>query len=290
MNEEVTKTTVPKTKHPYISSSEKVALKQTLAVAMLANLLEHYHPKNRHASGIRIEALERDIVAGHWRPDVGQFIRFNRKGEIIDGQKRIMAHRNVNIPMVVNIHYGLPEDAILYMDGDQHRTIADNYSLRIHDVPTAKDFAANRLRFSIAAWCKHGLRWEIAGTPRNKMVWTEAELMQFCNENKELIDFVLPETKTTRRPGILGAMAIYAMKDKTAATAFRNKLFGDGKGLKGNDPIRTLRKYLEEKSVGGSYPIYDFNNTIRAINAFHNGRQLPKHALCNDPADWDLQS
>lgn len=273
--------------HPYIANHEDVRLHEVLSVPLLKGIMENFHPKNRIQSKHRVEALVRDVAAGAWRFDVGQFIRFDVNGNLIDGQKRIMAHIAYDAPLRVNVQFGLPPDAILYMDGDQHRTLSDNYSLNVNGQPTRQAFKENRLRFSVATWVKHGQRWDVKGTSRSKMLWTEAELLEFLADRGDVVDFVLTDNRNTRRPGALGAMALYAIKDMDEATEFRDSVYGDAK-LPIGSPAHTLRKYLMVKSCGGSYPIYDYNNTVRCINAFHAGGLIKQSKMNNSPTDWEF--
>ena len=278
-----------KNTHPYISQTERSLLHEVLAISTMALIMEKYHPKNRNLNVARVAALERDVNANKWNPNAGQYLYFDKNGNLIDGQKRVMAHLNAGLPLEINVHYGLPPDAILFMDGDQHRTLSDNYSLKVDGQPTRQEFSATRLRFSVAVWCMHGLHWaKDTTTSRTKVLWTETEILDFLKAHKKEIDFVLTDDRTTRRPGTLGAMAIYAMKDLEAATRFRDSVYGNGQGLTAGNPVHTLRKYLQVKSSGGSYPIYDYNNTLRCINAFQAGRRIKPSQLWNKPEDWEF--
>jgi hypothetical protein len=254
-------------------------------------IITHYHPMNRPRNSARLDALERDIRNGDYRSDVGHFIKFDSNGNLIDGQKRVYAHLNCQQPLKINVHFGLPPESILYIDRGQPRTIAANVTLSFNigkqRQPTKDEFFTDRIRFAVATWCKHGLRWDEPGTPRNKLIWTERELMEFVIQNERYIDFAL-DNASTNRPGCLGAIAIYAMKDFQQAMRFRNGVYGNGTNLVAGSPIQTLREYLKVQSLGGSYPIYDYNNTLRCINAFHVGRQCGSQDLSNNPADWEI--
>jgi len=283
--------TKTKLKHPFIAKRESVSLGVTLSIETMEYILNNFHPMNRKRNQGRQSALERDFRNGDYRSDVGHFIKFDIHGNLIDGQKRIHAALRCGTSLTINVHFGLPSDAMLYIDRGQPRTVAANYTLRKNvgknRMPSAQEFSADRLNFSVASWCKHGLRWEVAGTPRDKQIWTERELMEFVAENESYLTFVL-ENATTVRPAVLGAMAIYAMKDSVKAMMFRNSVYGNGRGLVSGNPIHTLREYLKTQSIGGSYPIYDYNNTVRIINAFYFGHQLGLEQLNNERADWEF--
>lgn len=279
--------------HPFISRKESVLLGQTLSVDMMKGILAHFHPMNRPRNSARLRALERDARNGDYRKDVGHFIKFDYNGNCIDGQKRMHAHLNVGLPLTINVHFGLPPDAILFQDRSQPRTIAANVTLfknqGLNRQPTKAEFTQDRRDYAVATWMMHGLRWDEPGTPHDKLIWTERELMEFVAQNERFIRFVRTDDATTTRPGVLGAIAIYAMKDAKQATAFRNALYGtDGKEHVVNSPVATLREYLKVRSSGGSAPIWDYHNTVRCINAFHAGRQINGSHLSNEQADFEF--
>lgn len=277
--------------HPYISKTENVLLRQSLSVEMMKGIMSYYHPTNRPRNSSRLKAIERDIQGGNWQTNVGQFIRFDTKGHLIDGQKRMVAHINCNTPMIINVHFGLHPDAILFQDRNQSRSIANNVTIRRNIVknlqPSQKEFSIDRQRFAVASWCKHGETWEANGNNGQKTIWTEADLTEYVNQNAKIIDFAL-DNDGTKRPGILGALALFAAKNWKEATEFKNMVFGDD-NIHVPSSVRTLREYLEKDSSGGSYPIYDYNAALKCINAFHNKTMVSSNDICNnDREEWEF--
>lgn len=272
--------------HPFISKKEKVVLGVTLSVDMMQWIVEYYHPLNRPRNNHRLKALERDVRNGDYRSDVGGFIKFDVNGNLIDGQKRIFAHLNMNIPLQVNVHFGLPADAMLYIDRNQPRSIAANVTLAknvgFNRQPTNEEFSTDRLDYSVAAWCKHGLYWNTSGATKTKHIWTERELMEFVAEKSRMLEFVITDTRTTSRPGVLAAIAIYATKFPQEATKFRNLFYGiDTSPIPVGSPVHTLIEYLGPSSLGGNFPNYNYFNTVRCINAFHAGQNISGAQMSN---------
>lgn len=279
-------------RHPFISKKESVMLAQVLTVSMMEAILKDYHPMNRPRNTSRQRAMVRDIQNGDWKSEVGGFIRFDINGNLIDGQKRVHAHLEARMPFITNVQFGLPVESILYIDRNQPRTVAANVTLSknvgANRQPTKDDFTHDRIEYSIASWCKYGLRWNEPGSSYDKPVWTERELLEFVTQNQRYISFVFNDDSTTTRPGVLGAIAVYAMKNFEEATQFRNLLFGTDANtpvLVGS-PVHTLREYLKVRSSGGSAPIWDYFNTVRCINAFHGGQQITGTQLNNGRANF----
>lgn len=265
--------------HPYVSRKEQVLLQQKLSVQRISDILQHCHPTNRKRNSARQQALKRDIHEGNYRNDVGHFIKFDRQGHLIDGQKRMYAHLEMNKPLTINVHFGLPTDAMLYIDRNQPRTIACNVTLAktlpASRQPTTKEFSYDRLIYAIATWCKHGLRWEQPGSPYDKFIWSETELSKFIRKHQNAMEFVLVEERITNRPSILAAMVIYYLKTKKYANEFRALFYGlKSTPLNVGHPISTLQTYARTKSSGGSRPLWDYFNSLRCINAFHLGHSI----------------
>jgi hypothetical protein len=175
-------------RHPYIAKRESVSLGQNFSVPMMQAIVKNFHPMNRRRNTSRQKALERDILNGDYRSDVGHFIKFDINGNLIDGQKRIYAHLCVGMPLKINVQFGLPAESILFIDRGQPRTIAANVTLSknvgMKRQPAKSEFTADRQDFAVATWCLHGLRWNEAGSPSDKPIWTERELMEFVAQNE----------------------------------------------------------------------------------------------------------
>ncbi len=278
--------------HPYISDIEKAMVGQTLTVPMMKTIMADYHPMNRPRNCQRLRALIRDIRNGAYKSNVGNWIKFDVNGNLIDGQKRIMAHIEENKPLTINVHFGLPPESILYIDRNQPRSIAANATLRKnigqHHQPSQEEFSNDRLEYSIASWFKYGLKWNEVGASHEKVVWTEQELRECVEQDKRYIKMV-QQQMVTKRPGTLGAIAVYATAFQEKATQFLNLLNGvSDKPLAVNHPISILKEYLKVKSNGGSAPIWDYYNTVRCINAFQAGRTMNGNDLSNERENFEF--
>lgn len=88
-------------------------------------------PNNRHTSEDTITTYKNDMVANFWISDTGDNIKFNTKGELVDGQQRLMAVIEADIPVKMWVSYGVSEDALPVIDTGRKRTFA--HTLKMQD-------------------------------------------------------------------------------------------------------------------------------------------------------------
>jgi hypothetical protein len=66
---------------------------------------------NRHVRDTLVAELGRDMLAGRWRGHNGEAIRFDAEGRLVDGQHRLWACVNANVPFISLVVEGIdPED------------------------------------------------------------------------------------------------------------------------------------------------------------------------------------
>lgn len=85
---------------------------------------------NRTLSRMRVYEIARMMKLGRWHDKTFQPIKFNIKGELIDGQHRLQACIAAQTPFSTQVAYNLPEDAVDFLDtGMKARTSADVLTL-----------------------------------------------------------------------------------------------------------------------------------------------------------------
>lgn len=77
-----------------------------MAQAMLSN-----NPRNRRINEKRVSMLVHDIQNGQWT-DSPTPISFNEKGELLDGQHRLMAILKSNRTMQMYVAYDVPDNTV----------------------------------------------------------------------------------------------------------------------------------------------------------------------------------
>lgn len=96
-----------------------------------ARWLVHYQGPNRRISDTQVIRFQSDMESGRWHFE-GAPLKISVTGKLQDGQHRLTALSNtvpsMTIPFLVV--RGLPDDAQLYMDQGQIRTVGQQLSLR----------------------------------------------------------------------------------------------------------------------------------------------------------------
>lgn len=79
----------------------------------------------RSASALVIAEYAKDMVDGRWVEGTGDAIRFNKQGQMIDGQHRCLAVIESGVSIMVTIIEGLDDEVYLVLDKGRKRTAAD---------------------------------------------------------------------------------------------------------------------------------------------------------------------
>lgn len=262
--------------HPFLAEKEDHAIQYPFSVPLMQFLLEKYNPINRPRANNRTDCYREDIRSDKWDYDTGNCILFDRNGNIIDGQHRLLAHILENRPMRASVIYGLPPKARLHIDNPRPRSAADNGviydSFMNGQLPTENEFKAARLLYRVAKWYTFGVRWmKGESNPRRRL--SEAQLREIISQSKDQLSFAVQaaSSKHTTRPGFLGALAIYYIKDPHKALKFREQIV---RGVNATEAVVSLRDYLMTPSMGGDQPMFDHFNSVHAINCFHLGKPV----------------
>lgn len=109
-----------------------VAVEQVKVTPKKAEEWLQRNTNNRHLRSDLVERIRRDIIAGHWQ-DTGDTVKFNKKGDLIDGQHRLGAVVKSGKTVVMHVATGVPDDAKNVIDTGVARTARDVLVLSGHD-------------------------------------------------------------------------------------------------------------------------------------------------------------
>jgi hypothetical protein len=206
---------------------------------------------NRRIRKSRLVEFRRDMLAGNWR-EIGDPIRFDTHGTLIDGQHRLEAivlaattQPDIQIPLVV-ARGVRPEDHVV-IDTGTRRTAGDQ--LRIAGY-------SNFAILAVAAkWCILYDRKVIQSGPVEAMVKTvtHTEIMEYVEKNPDLQNIAAEVggglgRKCDMPNGHIAAGWYLCWRiNGSEADDFFGR-FADGIGLFDGDPILALRSRLREIS------------------------------------------
>lgn len=124
------------------SSEEGAALGPAIVWEVITpQLAEEYLGKNasrnRNLLGASIQKFSNDMAAGRWRR-IGDAIRFDKEGFLIDGQHRLHSIVKANVEIVLPVLRGLAADDIHVIDTGRARTPANMLQISGYDNTTLR--------------------------------------------------------------------------------------------------------------------------------------------------------
>ena len=99
----------------------KVKLTPELAAKWLETMPEY----QRQAAKYTVDTYATDMMDNRWVEGTGDFIRFNTKGQMIDGQHRCLAVIRSGVTINVDVLEGLSDKVYFVLDKGKKRTVAD---------------------------------------------------------------------------------------------------------------------------------------------------------------------
>jgi len=215
--------------------------------------------------GIRpavVDAYARDMAAGHWSLN-GDPVRFNKHGKLVDGQHRLLACIQANVPFKSFVVRDLDDDAFITLDSGIKRTMGDELT-----------FAQEKNAIALGAAIQQLMRYEQGiidkGTALKATKHEQHEALDHHPKIRESIHYG-QMTKAMLRHSLGTTLHyLFSQKDPVLADEFFVKL-AQGTNLKADDPIYLLRERLMRENYKGSktrlQPKEALALTIKAWNA-----------------------
>lgn len=231
---------------------QKQRITPELAKAMLKRNTSNY----RKPSKSTIDRYVRDMKNKEW-PMTHHGIAFNKKGELVDGQHRLMAVVSSNKAIDFMIMYNAPDPK--YAGQNKPRTFADAKRISTSAVATLRRMMS-------------GGRWL-----NKKMTWSELD--SFYDEHVEAITFIEINFKKTELKGIktasvTGALAraYYSVSHDDLLRFIRVLNTGQTTGAE-EDMALNLRNWLIETTQtkngrGPGFRLIAYRKTQKALSSF----------------------
>lgn len=281
------------TPHRFISSRNTVFAHRTLSVSEITNILANYNRYNRPRTSAWKEYYN-EVMAGTFRYDVGQYISFDKHGNLLNGQHTLFAHWAAKKPLTTTVFVGLPSDAILFIDINIRRKScvnpvlledmkagvpSDKERFKIRDIQLSYARLMIQAMASFSGSAPNGIRQEKYFQANKKAIKLAMVGVQLYKLRRELC--------WTRRPGARAAIALYLLRFPEKAIQFRDELYSTGHEVISGSPVDLLRKELITPSLsGGTQSVKEMRYTMDAIQAFHLGQPFMKKL--NERYQWDF--
>lgn len=221
---------------------------ETQNIRVTARMAKQWLETNHGNRNIRkgwVNQLASDMAGGRWTY-TGDPIRFDDKGDLIDGQHRLLAIIQSNAPQRLFIMRGLPRDSRQKMDRNARRNVADDLKMYSSVANTHKVSALARIL----------LRWREGNIRNATQQPSDPEVYEFVVENNmTLQQAVAYSTVVTSKlggsPQAVGAVYHEStLKDTEQALIFWEKV-RTGAMLEETDPALLLRGALQRLDKAG---------------------------------------
>lgn len=226
---------------------------------------------NRRVSPKHVKNLAAMMTANQWRP-VGDPIRFDIEGRLLDGQHRLEAVVESETVQTFTVVLGLdPEDQV-YMDGGRKRSPGDQLAVAL-GMPDPNHAAAIVRTY---------LAWEAGQLIGQNRLFSIPEIVDWATEREDLV--VAAVRKARRITGqriptstsVSGAAYIAAwLINPAQADEFWDRL-ADGAGLDGGNPILHLRGKIQRAKGSRWTRVEEFAYYVRAWNLWRKGESIQR--------------
>lgn len=223
--------------------------------------------KNRNLRHPTAAAYARDMAAGNWQ-FTGEAIKFDNRGNLIDGQHRLTAITQAGVTLSMLVIQGLEPEAQDVLDSGAKRNAAD--ALNLSGISYAT---------SVAAGARLGISIENS-TPVTKTHATNSEIQDFVANHPDIIEAAAAITKVTKFIDLTPAVLTYTFMtlsrvDAAAAAEFFTSLANNSTGGTG-DPRNTLiRRMASARRNAERVPAEaQIGFVYRAWNAWRKGEDL----------------
>lgn len=223
--------------------------------------------KNRQVKRSVVSEYAESIKNGEWNYAVGDPIRIDTHGRVIDGQHRLLAVVQSDTPQHFYLISNLPPESVNFIDIGQPRSHADFVAMT--GAADSKRVAAG------VRWVSHyqGDRtwYARSGLPRHKIAqWIQdhPEILRSAVVSQQVKDVL-------RRMGVAtGTHYIFSLIDKAEADSFFEKL-RTGLNVEEGDPVYRLRERLIDPwRKLGEYETSAF--VIKAWNLTRSGTKIKR--------------
>lgn len=245
----------------------------TLTPADATRLLER-NVANRRPKDRAIEEYARAMRTGQWHR-TNQGIGFNTRGELVDGQNRLIACQRADVPFTTLVATGLEVEARDVVDVGVKRTIGD--AMRMEGISSATMVAAGVVaRYGYETLAKSGRPYTARGGHSTRL--THIEALAYLQAHPSLADRTTPAWQLRKTFPKVPTSALLAMEslgvdaDPDGWAEFRNALI-TGAMLDEGDPRLALRNYLNRAVINKPTTLQVLAAMVKSWNAWRAGEK-----------------
>jgi hypothetical protein len=237
---------------------------------------------NRHVSESIVVQYSSDMDAGRWLL-TGDTIKFNNRGQMFDGQQRLMALlRSKRRHIDFMVAYNVEPEAVHVTDAGRKRTFA--HTLGMEEVPN-RILAAAIVR-RVICWTRGNYVGGVGRGTNRYAVPTSMEMLEFYRKHRDVIDTAsargrdiqVAKLGTGAQAGFIFWLLSEISYDE-AHTFFDMVLTGADIPL--THPALTLRNRLARRE---DPPLHQSVLWVRAWNRYRRDETMEKIYVTNNPS------
>lgn len=234
----------------------------------LASVILQRNADNRSIKPVKSQHYAADIIAGRWVFN-GEPIIVSDTGELNDGQHRMQAVIDANIPVQFLIVFGLPRETRATVDQGAARTAGDYLAM---GGMTNANMTAGITRLVRAYYDSGEKGLSLAKEYSNAQIVAAAKADPALHEAGDYAQCVTKYARGMLLPSIIG-FCFYVLNevDPTDAHEYLNQICV-GENIKRGDPAFAVRSALS--NVERSSKAQRAELVFRGWNAFRQGRKL----------------
>jgi hypothetical protein len=237
-----------------------------------ANWLKYKNNRNRKLSKFHVSFLAKQIKAGKWMQN-GESIKFDKDGNLLDGQHRLSACVAANAPIVTLVTTGLSKESFTTIDTGKKRHAGD--VLSIHDIKNPNNVSgASRyvLNYKSGTYSKNNS----SNNPTNQDV---LEFVKNTNISKVVEDALSIYRKSARNltvKMIAGLMFIFLETSSQDDVRIFFEKVCIGLGLSDSEPEFALKRVLDKDKIAKRKMTQREKSAliIKAWNASKKGKKV----------------
>jgi len=245
---------------------------------------------NRSVVANLVDRYTAEMSAGQWKV-TGESIKFNTRGELIDGQHRLLACIRSGITIEVDVRRGILPEAFMNIDTGGRRTPG-------HLLQVAGFNYTNNIASTIRQACSllEIDAKEVAPSSLGKKRIAPCLLLEWAEEHQEELTVAIRATSgrdarvVCAPPGLFAALYfLFAQHNPQGTKEFFEALIqGIGFETDSNDPVYMLRKSIlalkASKAKRGHH--YLAAIVIKAWNAFQNRESIYQLKYVEGSEEW----
>ena len=180
---------------------------------------------NRSLSPGRVAQYAESLRKGDWQLN-GESIKFNKRGELIDGQHRLSAVISVGVPMITAVMTNIDDD-VSVMDRGRNRNVTDSLIIEGIDKSVANTRCVSMARLNYAIQSKSTPTHNVSDTYIREWILSHSEELTEVHNIFKIVSGgkgITKSTKTTLRSAPIALAFYYAINTEVSSEEARQFL------------------------------------------------------------------